>query len=76
FNKATITEYFYMRMALNQNHDGIQPEHDWNVDEKECQMGGGRNGDISKSIFLKSNQDRYRVHNNNLELVTVIECVG
>ncbi|OJA20420.1 hypothetical protein AZE42_13584 [Rhizopogon vesiculosus] len=38
-------------------------------------MGGGRNGDISKFIFLKSNQDRYRIHNDNLELVTAIESV-
>ena len=55
FNKATIMEYFDMRAALNQKHDGIPPEHNWNVDEKGCQMGGGRNGDNSKFIFSKSN---------------------
>ncbi|OJA13670.1 hypothetical protein AZE42_08976, partial [Rhizopogon vesiculosus] len=76
FNKATITEYFDMCVALNQKHDGILPEHNWNVDEKGCQMGGGRNGDNSNFIFSKDNQDRYRIYSNNLELVTTIEYVS
>ncbi|OJA18250.1 hypothetical protein AZE42_11071 [Rhizopogon vesiculosus] len=44
FNRATITEYFDTCVVLNQKYDGIPPEHNWNVDEKGCQMGGGRNG--------------------------------
>ena len=55
FNKATITEYFDMRVALNSKYGGMSPEQNWNVDEKGCQMGGGRNGDNSKFIFSKYN---------------------
>ncbi|KAG2075020.1 hypothetical protein BDR04DRAFT_1006677, partial [Suillus decipiens] len=76
FNKATITEYFDMRKALDDKLEGIPPEHNWNVDEKGCQMGGGRKGDNSKFIFSKNNRERYRIHSDNLELVTIIECVS
>jgi len=73
FNKATITEYFDMRKTMDEKYDGIPPEHNWNVDEKGCQMGGGRKGDNSKFIFSKNNRERYRIHSDNLELVTIIE---
>src|SRR6267154_4700880 len=36
-------------------------------------MGGGRKGDNSKFIFSKNNRERYRIHSDNLELVTIIE---
>jgi hypothetical protein len=55
FNKSTITEYFNMHKALDDKHNGISLEHNWNVDEKWYQMGGGQKGDNSKIIFLKSN---------------------
>ncbi|OJA20600.1 hypothetical protein AZE42_08547 [Rhizopogon vesiculosus] len=76
FNKVTIMEYFDMQKALNEKHDGIPLEHNWNVDEKGCQMDGDRKGDNSKFVFSKSNLDRYRIRSDNLELVTTIECVS
>ncbi|KAG1836965.1 hypothetical protein F4604DRAFT_1601997, partial [Suillus subluteus] len=72
FNKATITEYFDMCKTLDNELEGIPPEHNWNVDEKGCQMGGGRKGDNSKFIFLKNNQEHYRIHSDNLELVLLL----
>jgi len=55
FNKAMTMEYFDMRKALDDKFEGISPEHNWNIDEKGCQMGGGRKGDNSKFTFSKNN---------------------
>jgi len=74
FNKATITEYFDMRKTMDEKYDGIPPEHNWNVDEKGCQMGGGRKGDNSKFIFSKTTENAIVSTVIILkELVTIIE---
>jgi hypothetical protein len=31
-----------MSKTFNDEYKGISPEHDWSVDEKGCQVGGGR----------------------------------
>ncbi|KAH7917731.1 DDE-domain-containing protein, partial [Leucogyrophana mollusca] len=76
FNKSTVGEFFEMRKQLNEKYDDIPPEHNWNMDEKGNQMGGGRKNDGSKYIHSVDDPDRYRMHSDNLELVTIIECVS
>ncbi|KAF8474501.1 hypothetical protein DFH94DRAFT_806413 [Russula ochroleuca] len=61
FNRATIGKFFEMRKQLEFQHDGIPPDHHWNMDERGCQMGSGR-GNLRMS--------------DNLVPVTTIECVN
>lgn len=76
FNRATIGEFFEMRKQLEDQYGGIPPEHHWNMDEKGCQMGGGRGNARTKYIYSEGSRDRYRIHSDNLELVTILECVN
>ncbi|GJJ10780.1 hypothetical protein Clacol_005008 [Clathrus columnatus] len=57
-------------------YDGIPPQHIWNMDEKGIQMGGGRRNGGKKYLFLQQHRNRYHISSDNLELVTVIECVS
>jgi len=76
FNRTAIAEYFELRHQLEEKHGGIPPEHHWNMDEKGCQMGGGRQGSGMKFIFASEDKERYRLHSDNLELVSIIESVN
>jgi Tc5 transposase DNA-binding domain len=76
FNKTVVADYFEKRKILNDKYDGIPPEQDWNMDEKGLQMGGGRKNSGWKFIFTRTTKDRYRIRSDNLELVTVIECIS
>lgn len=76
FNKTVVLDYFEKRKKLNDKYDGIPPEQDWNMDEKGLQMGGGRKNSGRKFLFLRDRKERYRIRNDNLELVTVIECIS
>ena len=46
------------------------------MDEKGCQMSGGRQGSGMKFIFTAEDKEHYCLHSDNLELVTIIECVS
>ena len=77
FNKAIIDDYFDKLEEFHARFEGgIPPEHIWNMDEKGIQMGGGRKNDGKKYIFLKGQQQNYQLQSDNLELVTVIECIS
>lgn len=76
FNKTVVGDYFEKRKALNDRYNGIPPEQDWNMDEKGLQMGGGRKNSGRKFIFVRNRKERYRIRSDNLELVTVIECIS
>jgi len=65
-----------MRKQLEEQYGGIPPDHHWNIDEKGVQMGGGRKNTGKKYIYSDGDTDRYRIHSDNLELVTIIECVN
>ena len=56
----------------------LPPEHIWNMDEKGIQLGGGRKNNGQTFCRLESlrRSDFYRVRSDNLELVTVIECIS
>src|SRR6266851_8400261 len=53
------------------------PEHVWNIDEKGIQFGGGRKC-LKKYYHLRSLKKCkfYRVRSDNLELMTIIECIS
>ncbi|EGO26772.1 hypothetical protein SERLADRAFT_337707, partial [Serpula lacrymans var. lacrymans S7.9] len=76
FNQTVVADYFAQRKQLNDMYGGIPPEHDWNMDEKGIQMGGGRKGDGTKYFYNRKQKGSYRISDNNLELVTVIECIS
>jgi hypothetical protein len=46
------------------------------MDERGNQLGGGRKGNGTKFIFSVEDEDRYRQHSDNLELITVVECAN
>jgi hypothetical protein len=56
--------------------DEILPENNWNVDEKESQMGGGQKGDGRKFFFLCTAKECYQIKSDNLELVTIIKVIS
>lgn len=76
FNEPTMKHYFQLRQEVEEKYDGILPEHQWNMDEKGIQLGGGRKNNGRKFIFTRRQKEHYRIKSNNLELVTIIECVS
>jgi hypothetical protein len=77
FNETVINDYFDKLEELHGRYPGgIPPEHIWNMDEKGIQMGGGRKKSSKKYYFLKSQKHRYRISSDNLELVTILECIS
>ncbi|KIM40829.1 hypothetical protein M413DRAFT_39802, partial [Hebeloma cylindrosporum] len=76
FNKAVVDDFFDKWEELNTTHSGIPPEHIWNMDEKGIQMGGGRKGNGRKFYFSREQAECFRISSDNLELVTVLECVS
>ncbi|KIK03092.1 hypothetical protein K443DRAFT_36454, partial [Laccaria amethystina LaAM-08-1] len=46
---------------LEDKYGGIPPEHQWNMDEKGIQLGGGRKNNGRKFIFTRHHKNRYRI---------------
>jgi hypothetical protein len=46
------------------------------MDEKGIQMGGGQGKRRKKYYYFMHQKNRHRIMSNNLELVTVLECVS
>ncbi len=46
------------------------------MDEKGCQRGGGRKRSAEKFFVPRNRRPCYRTKSDNLELVTIIECVN
>ena len=76
FNRTNVNGYFQLRAQIKKQYNGIPPEHNWNEDEKGNQMGGGRNGLGMKYIYAAEDKECYRQHSDNLELITILECVS
>jgi len=76
FNKPIVHDFFDKYEGLHIKFDSIPPEHLWNEDEKGIQMGGGRKNSGKKFYYFKDQKNRYRLGSDNLELVTVMECVS
>jgi hypothetical protein len=77
FNETVIKDYFDQMECLHACFPGgIPPQHIWNMDEKGIQIGSGQKNSGKKYLFLKHKKQKYHIRSNNLELVTVIECVS
>jgi len=77
FNEAIIRDYFNKMEDLHARFPGgIPPQHIWNMDKKGIQMGGGRKNIGKKYLYLKHKKQKYQIRSDNLELVTIIECVS
>ena len=48
----------------------------YNMDEKGAQMGGGRKSTGIKYFHSRHARTRYKKRSDDLELVTIIECVS
>jgi hypothetical protein len=78
FTPEKVSEFFDMLEDLNQEFGEIPPEQIWNMDEKGIQLGGGRKNAGRKFTFpgFSKRRNRYKLASDNLELVTVLECVS
>ena len=76
FNKPTMKHYFQLQKDLEDKYGGIPPEHQWNMDEKGIQLGGGHKNNGQKFIFARHHKNCYHIWSDNLELVTIIECIS
>jgi len=74
FNYPVVKDYFDKLDDVIKKHD-IPVENIYNMDEKGCQLGGGRKQGRRKYLFGKGSRGRYRIRDANLELATVVECV-
>jgi hypothetical protein len=75
FNRMTVADYFAKQQEIQDKYSEIPPEHNWNMDEKGMQMGGGHRGNMCKFVFMQDCKYCYQVHSDNLELVTVIKAI-
>ena len=55
---------------------GIPVENIYNMDEKGCQRGGGWRAQLRKYFMSATRRPQYQVQSDNLELITIIECVS
>jgi hypothetical protein len=77
FNLTNITHFYKLLKDVYDAYPNIPPEHIWNMDEKGVQFRGGRKW--SKKYYHLRNLKKskfYCVHSDNLELMTIIECVS
>jgi len=77
FNPANVGGYFKLLQDLFTTYPNLPPEHIWNMDEKGVQFGGGRKN-AKKYFHLHSlkKSNFYHIRSDNLELMTIIECVS
>ena len=74
FNYPVVKDYFEKLGEVIREYD-IPIENIYNMDEKGCQLGGGRKQGRRKYLFGKNSRLRYWTKDANLELVTIVECV-
>jgi len=73
FNEAVVTDFYDKLQYINDIFGDIPPEHIYNMDEKGIQMGGGRK---NNGRYFRDQKNRYKIGSDNLELVTVVECIS
>jgi len=77
FNPSNVGGFYELLKVIYDAYPNLPPQHIWNMDEKGLQLGGGRKR--SKKYFHLESLKRskfYRVRSDNLELVTIIECIS
>ncbi|THU83132.1 DDE-domain-containing protein, partial [Dendrothele bispora CBS 962.96] len=75
FNYTTVNRHFELLKSVLDEND-IPWENVYNMDEKGIQLGGGRRGSQEKYFFDSEDQMMYRLQSDDLQLVTIIDCVG
>ncbi|CDO68229.1 hypothetical protein BN946_scf184870.g3 [Trametes cinnabarina] len=75
FNPNAVAAYFDELGDLIDKYK-VKPCNMYNMDEKGIQLGGGRSRGRRKGYYDSADRARYQVGSDNLELVTVIECVS
>jgi len=75
FNRTTVKNHFDILEKVLKDLE-IPWENVWNMDEKGCQRGGGRKRSAEKYFVPRNRRPCYRAKSDNLELVTIIECVN
>lgn len=77
FNQTALKKHFEeFQEMLEVIGRPVKLENLHNMDEKGAQMEGGRKSSGIKYFFSREDRARYRKHNDNLELVTIIECIS
>ena len=74
FNRTIVENHFELLRKFMEER-GIEWRDVWNMDEKGIQLGGGRKNNGRKYLFSRHQRNRIRLKDENLELVTIIECV-
>lgn len=74
FNKEAVREHF-KELKEKLEMLGFPIENIYNMDEKGCQRGGGRRAQLRKYFMSATRRAQYQIRSDNLELITIIECV-
>lgn len=74
FNEESVRHHFE-ELKEKLTMLGIPIENIYNMDEKGCQRGGGRRAHLQKYFMSATRRSQYQVRSDNLELITIIECV-
>ena len=74
FCKPVIKHHFDLLAEIIREHQ-IPVENIYNMDEKGCQLGGGKKVSTYKSFVPCDRRMKYKKQSGNLELITIIECV-
>ncbi|KAJ2984967.1 hypothetical protein NUW54_g10310 [Trametes sanguinea] len=75
FNRHTVDDYFKKLKAVIDEYN-IPWSHVYNMDEKGIQRGGGRRLQRIKYFVPRGRRVNYKLRSNNLELITIIECIS
>ena len=75
FNRPSVQRYFD-KLEEIVNHFGVPSENIYNMDEKGCQRGGGKDGSGQKFFFSCEVCAKYKFWSANLKLVTIIKCIS
>lgn len=77
FNRTNVEHFYGLLKRVFDAHPNFPSQHIWNMDEKGLQLGGGRKR-CKKYFHMKEMKKKnfFRVRSDNLELVTVIECIS
>lgn len=73
FNRAVMKAHFSSYTKLIKDYN-IPAPHQWNMDEKGIQRGGGRSTSRHKHFFSIVQKSCYKFKHDSLELMTVLEC--
>ena len=77
FNPTNVAHFYDLLKSVFDTYPNLPPQHIWNMDEKGLQLGGGRKRS-KKYYHLRTMKKSkfYRIRSDNLELVTIIECIS